>query len=252
MTKLLAAALLLPLAVASASAPARAAERFKVLHVADLAKALRSKGPPAVFDANSQSTRERAGVIPGAKLLSDYDKYDVSKELPADKSKPLVFYCANAMCTASHSAAERALDAGYTDVSVMVDGIFGWKKAGRRTEKVAAAPPPAMDPRQAAGLVKDGLAVIVDVREAEERSLVIPGALWLPMSRVQDAQAWESFVAGLPKDKTVIFHCSMGGRAKKAAAKLAKTGRTAAYFKSPDQWKAEGLPVEPGPARAGR
>jgi len=30
---------------------------------------------------------------------------------------------------ASHEAARRATDAGYTDVSVMADGIFGWKDA---------------------------------------------------------------------------------------------------------------------------
>ena len=32
---------------------------------------------------------------------------------------------------ASHEAARRATDAGYTDVSVMADGIFGWKNAGQ-------------------------------------------------------------------------------------------------------------------------
>ncbi len=32
---------------------------------------------------------------------------------------------------ASHEAARRATQAGYTDVSVMADGIFGWKDAGQ-------------------------------------------------------------------------------------------------------------------------
>jgi len=35
---------------------------------------------------------------------------------------------------ASHAAARRAVEAGYTDVSVMADGIVGWKKAGMRAE----------------------------------------------------------------------------------------------------------------------
>jgi rhodanese-related sulfurtransferase len=34
---------------------------------------------------------------------------------------------------ASHEAARRAVKAGYTDVSVMVDGIMGWKDAGQPT-----------------------------------------------------------------------------------------------------------------------
>lgn len=32
---------------------------------------------------------------------------------------------------ASHGAARRAVAAGYTDVSVMVDGIMGWDAAGQ-------------------------------------------------------------------------------------------------------------------------
>jgi len=31
---------------------------------------------------------------------------------------------------ASHKAARRAVEAGYTDVSVMVEGLKGWKAAG--------------------------------------------------------------------------------------------------------------------------
>jgi hypothetical protein len=34
---------------------------------------------------------------------------------------------------ASHEAARRAVKAGYTDVSVMADGIAGWKAAGEAT-----------------------------------------------------------------------------------------------------------------------
>jgi rhodanese-related sulfurtransferase len=35
---------------------------------------------------------------------------------------------------ASHQAAGRAADAGYTNVSVLADGLMGWKKAGKKTE----------------------------------------------------------------------------------------------------------------------
>jgi len=34
---------------------------------------------------------------------------------------------------ASHEAARRAVKAGYTNVSVMVDGIMGWDSAGEPT-----------------------------------------------------------------------------------------------------------------------
>ena len=32
---------------------------------------------------------------------------------------------------ASHEAARRAVSAGYTNVSVMIDGITGWHQAGK-------------------------------------------------------------------------------------------------------------------------
>jgi rhodanese-related sulfurtransferase len=39
---------------------------------------------------------------------------------------------------ASHSAARRAVAAGYTDVSVMVEGIKGWDAAGQPHDDAAA------------------------------------------------------------------------------------------------------------------
>ena len=65
-------------------------------HVADLA-ALRAKANSRVviLDANGDSTRDKYGVIPGARLLTSYDGYDVATELPAAKNAKLVFYCAN-------------------------------------------------------------------------------------------------------------------------------------------------------------
>jgi rhodanese-related sulfurtransferase len=83
----------------------------------------------AVVDANTVTTREKHGVIPGAILLSSHDAYEVSA-LPTDTNRPLVFYCANERCGASHVAAKRAKDAGYSQVSVMPAGIAGWAKAG--------------------------------------------------------------------------------------------------------------------------
>ena len=123
------------------------------------------------------------------------------------------------MCTASHSAAKKAIAAGYVDVSVMVDGIYGWKKAGQ-PRAALVSPPQSLAPKAVAALVKIEGVVIVDVREEEERHEVVPGARWMPMSR--------------------------------AAEKLSAQGFKTAYFEGPDQWKAAGLPVEKGPADESR
>jgi rhodanese-related sulfurtransferase len=86
-------------------------------------------------DANGAPTRHNMGVIPGAVLLSDFDAFTPT-ELPADKAAPLVFYCANTSCGASHHAAAKALAAGYTNVKVLPDGIAGWVKAGKQIQKI--------------------------------------------------------------------------------------------------------------------
>lgn len=106
---------------------------FKTATVAEVAKLHESKAA-AIFDANTPEWRTKEGIIPGAKLLSSAVSYDVAKELPAQKDAKLVFYCAGQKCMASHQAAERAIGAGYTDVTVMPDGIKGWKAAGQKVE----------------------------------------------------------------------------------------------------------------------
>lgn len=220
---------------------------FKLVGSAEVARAMGSAKPPVVCDANNVRTRERAGVVPGATILSSSSKYDPARELPGDKGAPLVFYCANKLCTASHKAAETAIRAGYRDVSVMEDGIQGWRDAGRPVQSWLAASRVA--PKAAQDLVAEEGAVIVDVREDAERSELVPGARWLPMSSVQDEKAWTEFVAGLPKGKTVVFHCSAGRRAKSAARKLSKEGFSTGFFDGTEEWKKAGLPLDKGPAR---
>jgi rhodanese-related sulfurtransferase len=94
-----------------------------------------ARGECRPVDANGDATRRRLGVIPGAVLLSDYETF-LTSELPADKARGLVFYCANEHCGASEEAAARAVAAGYTDVKVLPAGIAGWAKAGKRTAKL--------------------------------------------------------------------------------------------------------------------
>lgn len=90
-----------------------------------------AKGDCTPVDANGTETRKKMGVIPGAVLLSDSDTFNAS-ELPADKSRSLVFYCANTHCGASHEAADKAILAGYKNVKVLPEGIAGWVKAGKK------------------------------------------------------------------------------------------------------------------------
>lgn len=110
-------------------------EGFNLIHVADLEQWLKTESDNVhVFDANNESTRTKEGVIPTAQALPSSSHYDVAT-LPADKNSKVVFYCANTSCMASHDAAKVAVKAGYKNVFVMADGIQGWKKAGKPTQK---------------------------------------------------------------------------------------------------------------------
>jgi rhodanese-related sulfurtransferase len=111
---------------------ASAKPAVQTLTVKELAAA-KQAGKATVYDANTPDTRQQMGIIPGAKLLTSAVKYEPAKELPADKSGQVVFYCYNEQCGASHMAAKRASEAGYTNVAVLPAGIKGWKAAGQPT-----------------------------------------------------------------------------------------------------------------------
>jgi len=101
-----------------------------------------ASGDCQAVDANGDQTRRRMGVIPGAVLLSDADPAGAAgaassiHQLPSNKAKSLVFYCANTACSASHDAARKAITAGYTHVKVLPEGIAGWVKAGKQTRSI--------------------------------------------------------------------------------------------------------------------
>lgn len=124
----------------SADSVVAEAEAAPTIEVGDLAAQLADRSC-TVLDANTRPVRIRNGAIPGATLLSHYRDYSLG-ELPADKQRALVFYCANQRCTASDVAARRALAAGYANVRVLRSGIAGWANAGHATQPVPQNRPP--------------------------------------------------------------------------------------------------------------
>jgi hypothetical protein len=72
---------------------AQATEQLPTMTVDDVDKALAANEVTAV-DCNGDRTRKKLGVVPGAILLSDEEEFGAS-ELPADKTRKLVFYCAD-------------------------------------------------------------------------------------------------------------------------------------------------------------
>jgi rhodanese-related sulfurtransferase len=139
MLRMLKTALSLMVAVALATPSVALACKGKKVTELTLAKSaeLHKKDAAVFVDANNTMTREKLGVIRGAVLLTSSTDFDATKELPNAKDTKLVFYCANTHCSASHTAAKRALEAGFVNVAVLPDGIKGWKDAGLPTAKSA-------------------------------------------------------------------------------------------------------------------
>ena len=107
-----------------------------------------------------------------------------------------------------------------------------------------AANAPKISPADAAQRVKEGKAVLVDVREpAEWASGVAAPAVLLPKSDFDgDQKQWKEFLAK-NRGKQVITYCRSGGRADAVAAALKKQGVDAASLGGLRDWTKAGLPT---------
>ena len=100
---------------------------------------------------------------------------------------------------------------------------------------------PRISPTEARRLL-DGGAVLIDIREADERAREkIAGTRHLPLSRLDEADL------ALHEGRPVIFHCKSGARTAGHSPRLAqKTGETCEAFiieGGLDAWRKAGLPV---------
>jgi rhodanese-related sulfurtransferase len=105
--------------------------QVKEMHAEAVADALAKKQAVHIYDANSKERYDQ-GHVPTARWVP-FNGVAVS-HLPKDKSATLIFYCYNEMCSASTTAAKRALELGFTNVYVMPEGIEGWIESGQATE----------------------------------------------------------------------------------------------------------------------
>ena len=103
----------------------------------------------------------------------------------------------------------------------------------------------SVSPQEAAKLVAEGKAVLVDVREAPEwkASGVAAPATLLPKSDLDgDQKQWKPFLEQ-NKGKQILLYCASGGRSKTVAAALAEKGLRTANVGGFRDWSRAGLPV---------
>lgn len=196
-------------------------------------KILADKADIVLIDARPDRVFEK-GSIPGAINIPD-NKFDAAK-LPADKAKPLIFFCGGLICDLSEKSAHKAVKLGYSNVRVYTEGYPGWA-AANKAKPAAAAPaaaaPAAAAPAAAGGAFKVETAkdkevistafferivkedpskfTIIDVRKAESCKLgTWPTAQCIPYEQL------EGKLASLPKGKPIVFTCGTGAQASMA------------------------------------
>jgi rhodanese-related sulfurtransferase len=123
-----------------------------------------------------------------------------------------------------------------------------------------AADAPKVTPQDAARLVAEGKAVLIDCREPkewQETGVAAPAAL-LPKSDFDaDQKQWKEFLAQ-HSGKQILIYCRSGRRSGLVANALAEKGMKTANVGGLDDWKAAGLPTRavapsnPDPASAAK
>lgn len=124
------------------------------------------------------------------------------------------------------------------------------------TPTTAPATRPATNPAQKISLKQfeqlraEKDVVVVDVRSpAEFEEGHIAGAVNIPITPDKPT-AFDEQVGKLDKDKRVLVHCAVGGRSKRAVARMEKLGfqNLSDFAGGMAEWEEAGKPVEKGPA----
>ena len=117
-------------------------------------------------------------------------------------------------------------------------GLFSslFKSGGPGVRRVA--------PAEAAQLVADGKAVLIDVREPDEWAggVAAPAVLLALSDLTGPRQTWKPFLEK-NRDQELILYCRSGSRSGRAAQLLAAEGYRTANAGGFNDWARAGLPV---------
>jgi rhodanese-related sulfurtransferase len=191
-----------------------------------------------LIDARPKRTFDK-GAIAGAVNISDTDFDKQVDKLPADKAKPLIYYCGGLECVLSNKSAEKARALGYSNVKTYVEGypewtrLYGESPAATATEgaTVSVRGPVSIEAGKEKGtmtvasferIMKENpeALLLVDVRDAKEfNAASIKGAINIPIGVL------EKQITTLPLGKPIVFLCGTGARAGEAydTAKLLRS-----------------------------
>jgi rhodanese-related sulfurtransferase len=177
-----------------------------------------ANGNVVLVDLRSRQEAE-AGYIPGAVNIPADDISEAEYDFPAKKSAPVIVYGENNDPVA---VVEVIKGWGFHQVSMIEGGYDGWIKRGNpviagnlpfliKWQRRLGEGEISLDDFQKVADGKSNVAVIIDVRTAEESEKgSFEKALRIPLPEL------ETRLTEIPEDKEVYLHCATGARAKMA------------------------------------
>lgn len=200
-----------------------------------------SAGTAVLIDVREPAEWQESGVASPAILLPMSSYKDVDWELFIRDHKEQKCYL---YCRSGGRAGMMSTELGKLGIDAVNLGHFtGWASSGLPVKKVDIRA--VLKYREAFEQVKNGQAVLVDVREPAEwnETGVAEPAVLLPLSAYKSGHKdWDSFLANL-SGKRVYLYCRSGGRAGMMELELDERGVDAVNIGGFEGWRASGLPV---------
>ncbi len=204
-------------------------------------KAFQEKNLALIVDARPYA-KFLQETIPGAISIPDTNLSKLIGRFPINKKEKIVIFCGGYSCEKSHVVANKLKSLGYEEVMVYAAGLPAWKEAGEATtaSSKAVTQEKILKKEQ---FSKNGLKLgsdegsvdgewlkkqiiedkvpsyiqIVDVTSSNEfKTGHIKGAINIEAGKINANELLEK----LPKNKTIVFNCTTGGRAIEAWSKL--------------------------------
>jgi len=170
-----------------------------------------------IVDSRPLITKYDKGHVPTA-ISIPFSQFDALKgKLPRDLNTPVMFYCGGLQCRLSHKSAAKALEMGYTNVTVFTLGYPEWKKmygsAGENLPVKTGEVEGSIDLDRFTDILANhpSSILLIDVRDADEFAKgSFKTAINIPTEDL------EPRIKDLPDDKPIVFVCSTGARSGEA------------------------------------
>ncbi|MCP3925579.1 MAG: rhodanese-like domain-containing protein [Desulfobacterales bacterium] len=175
-------------------------------------KNLDAKKDMTIIDSRPKRKKYDKGHILTAISIPNTKFKKMTKKLPKDKSKLLVFYCGGFKCKLSHKSAAQAIALGYTNVKVFSAGYPAWKKFAKGSKKVAikAGKEEGSISMVAFRKIMDenpASIYLIDVRDKDEFDRgTLKTAVNIPVDVLEDK------IKLFPLNRPVVFICGTGAR----------------------------------------